>query len=304
MLRRNAMAPCHRSLAVAVVGWLLIGLPATSLHGEWTSDASWANTELAQRRTISSDDDAADAAGVDPEIIGAFFPRRAELSAMRKRGFVLTGLEPDYPQEVRCPVADSLFAVDTRGDGSRRSRMFFHGHHGGIDIPVPEGTPVIAAAAGVVIYKGDGGSIGGIGLVLQHSPDDTGLRPWVYTEYKHLKEIPPIAIGARVRMGEPIALSGKTGTEGPHYGPAGHAHLHWTAFASPRDTFEMRRVLILSDGQWVDPLALFRGAPLESQRLADLPKGQKRVGISFISATGTIVPQGAKIVWPLHCAPL
>jgi hypothetical protein len=40
---------------------------------------------------------------------------------------------------------------------------------------------------------------------LQHAPEDTGLGVWTYTEYKHIQELPPLTIGQRVAMGEPIA---------------------------------------------------------------------------------------------------
>jgi len=244
---------------------------------------------------------ATDRAEPSDEEIGAFAPRRASIKAMVARGFRPTGLEPIYPAQAKCPAISSPFAVMTRGDGSRRAAQFFAGYHGGIDIPVPEGTPVLAMADGVVIYKGEGGSIGGIGLILQHTPADTGLSAWTYTEYKHLMKVPDLEIGQRVRMGDTIALSGKTGTEGRHYGPAGHPHLHLSAFYSEQSGYLSQRFFVPTAGRWMDPLALWLGT-LDSDALAALPTDRKRVLIAYVGADGRVNPAGSKIVWPLRCA--
>ena len=106
------------------------------------------------------------------ELGSAFMPSKAEPKAMRARGFFATGLKPVYPEEVVCPKADSAFAARTRGDGSRRSSKYYHGYHGGMDIPVPEGTPIRAVAWGEVVHKSVGqGGIGGIAVVLRHAPE-------------------------------------------------------------------------------------------------------------------------------------
>ena len=246
-------------------------------------------------------DDAA-YADVDPETVRAFVPRLGEYRAMTARGFVPTGLVPLYPQDAVCPTVNSPFAATTRGDGSPRQRAFFLGYHGGMDIPVPEGTPVLAIAAGKVVQKSPGESIGGIGLVLQHAPDDTGFSVWIYTEYKHLAEMPRLDIGARVKMGEAIAISGRTGTEGGYYGPGGHPHLHLSAWFAPTDAYDARRTLFPKDGHWMDPLALFRGPPADSPSVVALPAEAKRVTIPYVVATGVAFPTDTKIVWPLACA--
>lgn len=80
--------------------------------------------------------------------------------------------------------------------------------HDGIDIAAPEGTPVLAAAAGTVIYAGEQPGYGAI-VILKH---EAGL----VTLYAHNARV-LVAEGARVRRGEPIARVGKTGkTSGPH----------------------------------------------------------------------------------------
>jgi len=194
-----------------------------------------------------------------PEVIGAFSPVRSNLDHMRGKGFIATGLKAVYPVDLKCLVMNSPFGSDTRGDGSFRSDKFYGGYHGGMDIPAPEGTPIFAVADGRVIHKKEGRGIGGIGIFLQHSPEDTGLSAWTYTEYKHLREKPDIEIGQRVKMGEVIARAGTTGTTGGYYGPFGYSHLHLSAFFSPSSEYKSKRIFIPVKGEWLDPLALYKG---------------------------------------------
>ena len=86
--------------------------------------------------------------------------------------------------------------------------------HDAIDIMAPAGTPVVAAAEGVVekLYFSDGG--GGITAYVR-SPD----RRWIYY-YAHLQAYAPgLREGQRVARGDRIGLVGSTGNanpEGPH----------------------------------------------------------------------------------------
>jgi len=97
------------------------------------------------------------------------------------------------------PVAGPV----TSGFGSRWGRM-----HEGIDIGVPEGTPVHAAAAGTVIYAGWMSGYGNI-VVIDHG---NGLS----TAYAHNSQL-IVGQGASVGKGFVIALSGNTGhSTGPH----------------------------------------------------------------------------------------
>jgi murein DD-endopeptidase MepM/ murein hydrolase activator NlpD len=80
--------------------------------------------------------------------------------------------------------------------------------HNGIDLAVPEGTPVRAAMAGVVSFAGWEGGFGLL-VVLDHQ---NGYE----TYYAHLSRI-LVRVGQRVSAGETIALSGNTGlSTGPH----------------------------------------------------------------------------------------
>ena len=95
-------------------------------------------------------------------------------------------------------------------------RRFFNGQsrnpHGGMDIAAPVGTPVKAAAPGVVIDTGDY-FFNGNTVWIDHG---AGLL----TMYCHLDRI-RARVGQRVRTGDVIGTVGKTGrVTGPH--------LHWS----------------------------------------------------------------------------
>jgi murein DD-endopeptidase MepM/ murein hydrolase activator NlpD len=80
--------------------------------------------------------------------------------------------------------------------------------HEGIDIPLPENTPVLATREGMVLKTGKDRH-GGIYVKLKH---DNGYT----TLYAHLSEI-TTREGAKVKQGETIGLSGNTGrSTGPH----------------------------------------------------------------------------------------
>ncbi|GAB4329747.1 MAG: hypothetical protein Kow0037_04950 [Calditrichia bacterium] len=86
----------------------------------------------------------------------------------------------------------------------------YHQHqHNGIDIAAPEGTPVLAAGSGVVLFAGwtrDGGNT----VIIGHP---TGY----YTFYKHnLRNV--VVVNQKVEQGQVIAYLGNSGlkSSGPH----------------------------------------------------------------------------------------
>ena len=91
----------------------------------------------------------------------------------------------------------------TSGFGWRWGRM-----HEGIDIGVPTGTPVVAAAAGQVIHAGWLGGYGNL-VVIDHGG---GLA----TAYGHNSSI-VVGFGSSVAQGQVVAYAGSTGNStGPH----------------------------------------------------------------------------------------
>ncbi len=80
--------------------------------------------------------------------------------------------------------------------------------HAGVDLRLPEGTPVHAIADGVVAFAGDQ-YFGGRSVVIDHGGG-------VFSVYYHLKEN-PVVEGQRVSRGETIGAVGSTGrATGPH----------------------------------------------------------------------------------------
>lgn len=242
----------------------------------------------------------------NPEVLGAFMPTMAKSEFMAIRGFLETGLTPVYPEGFTCPPVTSPFATRYRTDGSTRSARFFQGRHGGMDIAQPEGTPLLAVADGEVIIKheGEDGGIGGLGLWLRLAPEDTGTGKYVFIEYKHIVKLPDdLQVGDRVKKGQKIAETGNTGTTGGHYGDEGFFHLHMTAYWGDSSDFKFKRVMVPIGGQWLDPIALMRGGPLDSHVARDLPDAEKEVKIPFKSTDGRFFPADTKVVWPYACSP-
>jgi murein DD-endopeptidase MepM/ murein hydrolase activator NlpD len=237
----------------------------------------------------------------NPEVVGAFMPTKANRVDMRKRGFFETGLKPVYPDGVKCPVITSFFSDPKRTDGSIRSPRYYQGLHSGVDIPMPEGTPVVAMADGTVVSKTEGENIGGIGIVVKHSPEDTGLPYYTFTEYKHFVKLPDFPIGHRVHMGEEIGQAGISGTTGGHFGEEGLSHLHWSAWFNESGEYKDGRMFVPTDGRWADPLALLRGLPIDSASVKNLPDEQKQVVLPYKDSKGQIKPAGTKVIWPFVC---
>jgi len=108
--------------------------------------------------------------------------------------------------------------------------QYYHAGHPAIDIAADYGTPVKAAAAGVVTFSGWKSNGGGYQVWIAHG---SGL----YTTYNHMSSL-AVRAGERVSRGEMI---GRIGTSGWTTGP----HLH----------FEVWRGPIWAGGHRVNPLA-------------------------------------------------
>lgn len=133
--------------------------------------------------------------------------REGELVRAARRG---VSAETGFAQDLRWPARGTITGVY----GSRR---ILNGEarapHWGVDIAAPEGSPVAAAADGVVTLAADLFLTGNT-VVIDHG---LGLS----TTYAHMAQL-AVAPGAHVRQGETIGTVGATGrATGPH--------LHWGA---------------------------------------------------------------------------
>jgi murein DD-endopeptidase MepM/ murein hydrolase activator NlpD len=94
--------------------------------------------------------------------------------------------------------------------------------HSGYDWPVPEGTPVLAAGPGTVTFATSeapffcpllNATVSGLVVTVTHGLSN---REVVATQYLHLSRI-DVKLGARVKAGQQLGLSGTTGcSTGPH----------------------------------------------------------------------------------------
>lgn len=91
--------------------------------------------------------------------------------------------------------------------------------HEGIDILAPDGTPVLAAAAGVIVGR-DSSALGGLALYQRDLDQRT-----IYF-YGHLQGYRAgLKVGDLVRQGDVIASVGQTGNV-----PPGTPHLHFSVY--------------------------------------------------------------------------
>lgn len=229
--------------------------------------------------------------------IGRF--RECDMGLAVQRGLFETGLVPAFPAGTDCRGIDEGYAISYTHKRSREA------YHGGIDMPAPAGTPIIAAAEGTVVavYRGDD-SFRGMQLVLRHAPEQTGLPVWLYTQYAHFARLPALQPGERVRLGQVLGPTGhsgvdRTGMQSQRRRPA----VHFAAFFSAKEGYvDERERIIPVEGHWMDPVALYRGAlPLDSRAMRALPEAGKKVNVAVMLEDGTVLPAGAKIVWPYAC---
>lgn len=216
-----------------------------------------------------------------------------------------TGLIPAFPAGFDCAPIASPFASPARFDGSMRRGDRYGGLHGGIDLSLQAGAPLLAVASGEVIARGEGGQLEGIFLWLRHAPADTGLAFWVFTKYQHLSTLPDLREGDRVQAGQVVALSGNTGTVGGHYGAAGYPHLHLSTFYGPSAEFTRKGIygsMVQGQGAVLDdPLILYLRGVNDLDQVRALPDEGKKAGIAVAGEDGAVYPAGSKAVWPVRC---
>ncbi len=227
--------------------------------------------------------------------------RRCNIEFAIDRGLFETGLQPKFPAAFDCRGIDEAWAISYTHKRDREN------YHGGIDMPAPFGTPIIAVAAGTVVAKYDGArSYRGIEIILRHSPDDTGMPLWIYTQYAHFDEMPKLKIGQDVGMGEVLGPTGNSGIapsrrrSGKERRPAIHFAV-W--FSKNPHYYAGPKKVIPADGFWMDPIAIYRMAPpFDSFSLKALSDAAKNVPIPVMTEGGTTIPRQTKLVWPYRCA--
>jgi murein DD-endopeptidase MepM/ murein hydrolase activator NlpD len=117
-----------------------------------------------------------------------------------------------FPESERFPIAQAFGGAVSHTDKQ---------NYYAVDIAMPEGTPILAARAGVVMTVDN--DFYGAGQDLSKYGDRANNIRIVHGDgtmavYAHLQlESARVSVGDRVHAGQPIALSGNTGyTRGPH----------------------------------------------------------------------------------------
>lgn len=113
---------------------------------------------------------------------------------------------PVYAPQIAAPLEKMMWPVNGRvssGFGRRGTRR----HHDGIDIPMPAGTPILAARDGVVLLTATSRTPGfrGYGNTVKIYHGDG-----IVTLYAHCSKI-NVSRGQKVRRGDVIAFVGNTG---------------------------------------------------------------------------------------------
>lgn len=216
-----------------------------------------------------------------------------------------TGLAPVFPPGYSCDPIASPFGSPARFDGSTRRGDRNSGLHGGLDISLKEGTPLLAMASGTVLFSGEGGQLEGIYLWLLHAPEDTGLPYGVIVKYQHLQTLPSVHPGDPIALGQVVALSGMTGTVGRAFGPKGYPHLHISLFDLSQSGIQWASVsrpnVRPKDGVLSDPMLLFLPPTADVQKETRSPEVAKNVPVAAMRQNGQVTPPNSQVIWPVAC---
>jgi murein DD-endopeptidase MepM/ murein hydrolase activator NlpD len=242
-----------------------------------------------------------------PDAVSLSAIRRARfdnVQDLKNRGLFETGLKPTWPDHVECRGIDEWYAKDYTPKRPKEA------YHGGIDIPAPFGTPILAAMDGKVVAVYDGKSTPrGIEVVLRHTPKQSGLPLYLYTRYTHFQRRPGLKVGQQIKMGDELGTTGNTGLLGcevsgkPCRGRSRRPAIHFDVLYSKSGKyFNMGTVLVPKDAWWMDPNALFRKKlPLDSASMKALPESEKSIPISFKLDSGELYPPDTRMIWPYTC---
>ena len=223
------------------------------------------------------------------------------VQGQQKIGLIATGLKPRFPAGVTCPQISSPFGSPTRYDGSLRAPHSNNGFHGGMDITLKIGTPLLAAADGKVIHIGEGGRLVGKVIWMQHRPEDTGFEEWTYTKYQHLSKSPELRVGDSFKAGDIVAHSGDTGTTGGRaFGALGYPHLHMNVYASPSRKYKIKGHKVrIKRRVYIDPVAFYKNILYMADELNKKKISAVQVGVKL--RTGSVILGESKRIWPVYC---
>lgn len=244
-----------------LAGWVMVGLLlATTACSSAGALTSWAAAPSPTPLSTATQVPAATAtpvatatATIQAQPTRVFLADCAQTACVLAADFVLRRpVEPPAQQ-----MADGSYLYGATQGGTRIV-------HSGVEFYNATGTPVLAAADGVVYYAGDDEQMAfapwlhfyGNLIVLEHPLSDGQS---LYSLYAHLSEI-EVQSGATVQAGQPI---GKVGMSGSAIG----SHLHFEVRTDPLDYSTTRNPLLYLaplKGTTGIPLAVLAGQVIDS----------------------------------------
>jgi len=192
----------------------IVGLPLSLRPGEYFIEGHWGNEKSLQKIFFRIKDKKYTTQSITIKDKRKVNPYAEDMDRILKEKKRKQKARQVYNQQ----RVDLNFLQPTPGimTGSFGRRRVFNGQarrpHSGMDIAAPEGTPVLAPSAGVVVESGDFFFSGNL-VYIHHGQGLVSL-------FAHLSQI-DVNIGDKVSKGQVI---GKVGATGRVTGP----HLHWS----------------------------------------------------------------------------
>lgn len=127
-------------------------------------------------------------------------------------------------------LARPMKGTVTQGYGNTGFTALGYNFHNGIDIAAPAGTPIYAAADGVVLDVGSSKAAYGNWVTIKHELGSKYGNKSIVTLYGHMSSY-LVKDGQSVKQGQLVGFEGNTGnTTALLYGPHRGYHIHFTVF--------------------------------------------------------------------------
>jgi murein DD-endopeptidase MepM/ murein hydrolase activator NlpD len=128
-------------------------------------------------------------------------------------------------------LAMPMKGIRTQGYGNTGFTALGYSFHNGVDIAAPAGTPIYAAADGVVVACDTGEASYGNWCAIKHTiATKDGKNRGIITLYGHMRTF-KLKAGQTVMQGDLVGYEGNTGnTTRLLYGPERGYHLHFSVF--------------------------------------------------------------------------
>jgi len=226
-------------------------------------------------------------------------PILKDVKIQKKRGMVRIGMVPKFLEDGKCRTCDDCWAIDYSHKRGGAPAL-----HKGRDLPMPFDTPVLAMADGMVVgmFKNER-SRKGVEIVLRHTPEQTNLPFYTYTQYTHFNKWPlDLEIGQKVKVGDVLGPNGNSGKRG---NKVRRPALHFAVFKSDSPKWSsFERGFLVKDGFWMDPVTFFKKSPpYDHKKLKKINHKKKKIIIGYKTNQGKFIPHNAKKIWPFSCIP-